>query len=47
MMAVTRQKNIADYPEPDLNWKIVPNILKLMLDEQVKYEYDESEKLGN
>lgn len=48
MMSVTRQKNIKDYPEPDLNWKIVPNILKLMLDKNINYEMiEESEEESN
>jgi hypothetical protein len=38
MMAVTRLKNIKDYPEPDLNWKIVPNVLKLVLDDDIRFQ---------
>lgn len=37
MDAVTRLEKIRDYPESDHNWKIVPNILKLMLDERLQY----------
>ncbi|MFW6365140.1 MAG: hypothetical protein ACOC2H_01555 [Spirochaetota bacterium] len=48
MMAVTRLKNIKGYPEPDLNWKIVPNILKMMLDEDIQYQRSkEIEKESN
>lgn len=37
MMSVQKIKNIKDYPEEDINWKIVPNILKLVLDDNIKY----------
>ncbi len=39
MKAVDRVANIRDYPENDLNWKVVPNVLKLALDGDVKLVY--------
>lgn len=37
MVAVSRLEKIRDYPESDHNWKIVPNILKLVLEEKVHF----------
>ncbi|HPS58121.1 MAG TPA: hypothetical protein PK514_08435 [Spirochaetota bacterium] len=45
MKAVDKVGNITDYPETDLNWKVVPNVLKLALEEKVKFLYDESKEL--
>jgi len=39
MKAVDMVANIKDYPETDLNWKVVPNVLKLALDGDVKLVY--------
>lgn len=30
--------NIREYPEDDISWKVVPNILKLSLEGYFKYE---------
>ncbi|MCL1910671.1 MAG: hypothetical protein FWG13_00495 [Leptospirales bacterium] len=38
MQAVDKIANIRNYPEENLNWKVVPNILKAMLDEDVKFD---------
>ena len=38
MQAVDKVANIRDYPEDNLNWKVVPNILKVMLDEDLKFD---------
>ncbi len=45
MKAVDKVANIKDYPETDLNWKVVPNVLKLSLEENVKFLYDETQEL--
>ena len=45
MKAVDKVANIRDYPETDFNWKVVPNVLKLSLEEKVKFLYDESKEL--
>lgn len=45
MKAVDRVGNINQYPESDLNWKVVPNVLKLALEEKVKFVYDDSQEL--
>lgn len=45
MKAVDKVANIRDYPETDFNWKVVPNVLKLSLEENVKFLYDESKEL--
>ena len=40
MKAVDMVGNIKNYPETDLNWKVVPNVLKLALDGEVKLVYN-------
>jgi hypothetical protein len=40
MQAVDKVANIKGYPEENLNWKVVPNILKAVLDEDVKFTFD-------
>lgn len=45
MKAVDKVGNINQYPESDLNWKVVPNVLKLSLDEKIKFSYDETQEL--
>lgn len=40
MRSVEKIGNIRQYPEDEDKWKVVPNILKLMLDETVKYTYE-------
>ena len=43
MAAVEKIGNMKKYPEEDSSWKVVPNILKLVLDEEVQFEYHEEE----
>jgi len=38
MQAVDKIANIRNYPEENLNWKVVPNILKVMLDDGLKFD---------
>jgi hypothetical protein len=40
MKAVDLVGNIKNYPETDLNWKVVPNVLKLALDNEIKLVYN-------
>lgn len=40
MKAVDKVANIKDYPENDLNWKVVPNVLRLALDGDIKLVYN-------
>ena len=40
MKAVDMVGNIKNYPENDLNWKVVPNVLKLALDGEIKLVYN-------
>ena len=40
MNAVEKIGNMKDYPEDNKSWKVVPNILKLALDEKIKYDYE-------
>lgn len=40
MIMVDKMGNIKDYPESDENWKVVPNILKLVLDEKLNFKYE-------
>ncbi len=47
MEAVEKIGNMKKFPENETKWKVVPHILKLMLNEDVKFEYhkdDEGEK---
>lgn len=39
MGTVEKIANIKDYPEDNYSWKVVPNILKLILEGEVKYNY--------
>jgi hypothetical protein len=45
MKAVDNIDNIEGYPEPNPNWKVVPNVLKLVLDDTVKVEYKEEDEI--
>ncbi len=47
MKAVDKIGNIKDYPEENHNWKVVPNILKLALEEKLKvdFEFEEEDEL--
>lgn len=38
MMAVEKIENIRNYPEEDIRWKVIPNILKMVLNGEIKYE---------
>jgi hypothetical protein len=42
MVVIDKTGNIKGYPETENgeNWKIVPNILKMMLDEEINYTLD-------
>ena len=40
MKAVDVVGNIRAYPEEDLNWKVVPNVLKLALESEIKMVYN-------
>jgi len=44
METIDRVGNIDNYSEDDTSWKIVPNILKLVLEDEVKYELTEDTK---
>ena len=44
MSAVEKIGNIKDYPEDNKSWKVVPNILKLTLDEKIKYDFEEKDQ---
>lgn len=39
MRAVDKIDNIKDFPEENFNWKVVPHILKLALDEDLKIDF--------
>jgi len=41
MEAVEKIGNMNKFPEDDTNWKVVPHILRLMLNDDVKFEYTE------
>lgn len=41
MEAVEKIGNMKSFPEDESKWKVVPHVLKLMLDENVKFEYHE------
>ncbi len=41
MKVVDKLGNIEGYPESDKNWKVIPNILNLMLNNTINYEFKE------
>ena len=44
MLTIEKLGNISEYPDVTLeNWKVVPNILKLMLEQKVNYSMDTSD----
>jgi hypothetical protein len=43
MLLVDRLGNIKDYPEEDENWKVVPNILDLLLHDNLHFLMGETE----
>ena len=42
MNSIDRIGNMNVYPENEESWKVVPNILKLMLDEKVQFQLEEN-----
>ncbi len=44
MKLVDKLGNIDGYPESDKNWKVIPNILNMLLNNAVKYEFKEEIK---
>ena len=45
MKAVDYVENIKKYPEEDLNWKVVPNVLKLALEGEIKIVYNKDDNI--
>jgi hypothetical protein len=43
MKAVDYVGNIRGYPEDDLNWKVVPHVLKLALEDKIKIVHNKDE----
>ena len=41
MEAVEKIGNMKKFPVDDTKWKVVPNILKLMLNDDLKFDYHE------
>ncbi len=41
MEAVEKIGNMKSFPEDDSKWKVVPNILKLMLNNDIKFIHNE------
>lgn len=37
MKSVDKVANIQNYPERDMNWKVVPNVLKLILNNDINF----------
>ncbi len=44
MKAVDRIGNMKQYPEDEQSWKVVPNVLQLILDGDIHYEVKEDEE---
>lgn len=45
MQAVEKKDKIQGYPETAPNWKVVPNILKIFLEDKIKvYKRDDNEE---
>jgi hypothetical protein len=38
MIAIDKLGNVQGYPDDEECWKIVPNILRMMLDDDIKYD---------
>jgi hypothetical protein len=45
MKYVDRIGNIEGYPEKDHNWKVVPNILRMIFDGKLKFEVKEGREI--
>ena len=45
MYAVDKVGNIRDYPDENFSWKVVPNIIKMMVDGDLKYEVGKEEEI--
>jgi hypothetical protein len=45
MKYVDKTGNIEGYPETDHNWKVVPNILRMVFDGKLKYDVREGRDL--
>jgi hypothetical protein len=43
MEAVEKIGNMRTFPDDESKWKVVPNILKLMLNNDVKFIYNEEQ----
>lgn len=41
MEAVEKIGNMRKFPEDETKWKVVPNILRLMLDDDLRFDYHE------
>lgn len=46
MKAVDLVANIRNYPEDDLNWKVVPNVLKLALDGGITLKFNNTDEVN-
>jgi len=45
METVERIANIKNYPEESASWKVVQNVLKSVLDEDIKFKLEEPTKV--
>lgn len=43
MFAVDKIANMKKYPENNLSWKVVPNVLKMCLEGSIKFEYNDDD----
>jgi hypothetical protein len=46
MKAVDMVGYIKNYPEDDLNWKVVPNVLKLALDGEITLKHIKEDEIN-
>ncbi|MCP4133274.1 MAG: hypothetical protein GY754_20060 [bacterium] len=44
MVAVDKIGNMKDYPDENTSWKVVPNILRMILGDDLNFEYTPPEK---
>lgn len=47
MEAVEKVGNMSTYPEDDMNWKVVPNTLNLMLDDKIHFIFNDNVEVSS
>jgi hypothetical protein len=45
LTAIDRKDNIQNYPHEDRGWKVVPHVLRMTLDDEIKFLVKEKEEV--